>query len=90
MDTPATLRKRPASSLLNTKARQSTASVGSISPPRAWPSPPTNNGFMPGREEIVASHVQAPLRFVLRLRLQKGGVFAGHYSSSKLNQTPPL
>ena len=35
MDTPATLRKHPASSLLNAKARQPTASVGSISPPRA-------------------------------------------------------
>ena len=28
--------------------------------------------------EIIASHVQAPLHFALRIRLQKGGVFAGH------------
>ena len=26
----------------------------------------------------------SPLRFVLRLRLQKGGVFAGHYGTSML------
>ena len=44
MDTPATSRKRPAFSPLNTEASQPTASTGSISPPRAWPPlPPTNN-----------------------------------------------
>ena len=40
MDTPATLRKCPAFSPLNAEARQPTASVGSISPPCAWPPPP--------------------------------------------------
>ena len=41
MDTPATLRKRPASSPLNAEARQPPASVGSISPPRVLRSAPT-------------------------------------------------
>jgi len=36
MDTPATLWKHPASSPLNAKACQPTASVESISPPRTW------------------------------------------------------
>ena len=44
MDTPATLRKCPAFSPLNAEARQSTTSVGSISSPRAWPPPRTDNG----------------------------------------------
>ena len=34
MDTPATSRKRPASSPLNDEARQPTARIGNISPPR--------------------------------------------------------
>ena len=42
MDTPATSWKRPAFSPLNTEARQPTASVGSISPPRALLPPPTD------------------------------------------------
>ena len=41
MDTPATSWKRPASSPLNAEACQPTASVGSISPPRASRSAPT-------------------------------------------------
>ena len=82
MDTPATSRKRPASSPLNVEAFQPTCSVRSIFPPRAWPSsPPTMRSCFIGTgggggviaREIVASRVQIPLRFVLRLRLQKGG-----------------
>ena len=43
MDTPTTLQKRPASSPLTVEARQPTASVGSIFPPRALRSAPTIN-----------------------------------------------
>ena len=52
MDTPATSRKRPASSPLNVKACQPTCSVRSISPPRArrclalGSHPPTDNEVM--------------------------------------------
>ena len=41
MDTPATLWKCPTFLPLNTEARQPTASIGSISLPRALRSPPT-------------------------------------------------
>ena len=67
-----------------------TASVERISPPRTWPHPPpTMRSCFTGREgviarEIVASRAKAPpppLRFVLRL--QKGGVFVGHYSNRR-------
>ena len=34
--------------------------------------------------EIVASRVYISPRFVLRLRLQKGGVFAGHYGNKNM------
>ena len=65
MDTPATLRKRPASSLLNSKARQPTASVVNISLSRVrqrsalGPHPPTDNDFMPGKEGVIAREIVA-------------------------------
>ena len=76
MDTPATSRKRPASSPLNAEARQPTASVGSISPPRAWPPHPTDDEVMLYRKggRNRERNCRIP-RFVLR---QKGGVFSGH------------
>ena len=77
MDTPVNSRKRPASSLLNAKAHQPTASVGSISPPRAWPPPPTDNEFMLRKEgvmakEIVASQGKAPPAFCTKAKVAKG------------------
>ena len=81
MDTPATSQKHTASSLLNAKARQPTASVVSISPPRAWYPPSTDNDFMPGREgviarEIVASHVYiSPPVFCTKAKVAKGGAY---------------
>ena len=93
MDTPATSRKRPAFSPLNAKARQPTASVGRISPPRVrrhlalglHPPPTNNNGVMlyrkGGRNRERNCRIPRisppPLRFVLRLRLQKGGRICG-------------
>ena len=127
MDTPATSRKRPASSSINAEARHLTANVGSISPPRVLRSAtPRASGSSPPSLKLLYSQVQGlrggiaaheershhpqnrsyfsieggrnrerkcriprispPLRFVLRLRLQKGGggVFAGHYGNSIL------
>ena len=88
MDTPATLRKRPASVPLNAEARQPTASIGNISPPHAR-SPPTVRPWIMwhrkgGRKswEKVSHPVYKsppPPAFVLRLWLQKGGVFARYY-----------
>ena len=79
MDTPATLRKCPASSPLNAKARQPTASVGRISPSRTWPPPLTNNEVMlyrkGGHNREKVTHPAYPLCSVLRLRLQKGGAY---------------
>ena len=81
MDMLATSRKRPPPSPLNAEARQPTASVGSISLPRAWPPPPTDNEVMlywnRGRNRKRNCGIRyispPPLRFVLTLRLQRGG-----------------
>ena len=88
VDTPATSRKRPAFSPLNAEARQPTASVGRISPPRVrrrlalglHPPPTNNNGVMLYRKggrnrerNCRIPRISPPLRFVLRLRLQKEG-----------------
>ena len=43
---PATSQKRLASLLLNAEARQPTASIETISPPRTWAPPPTDNEVM--------------------------------------------
>ena len=89
MDTPATSRKRPASSPLNVKAFQPTCSVRSIFPPRTrrclvpGPHPPptmrscfigTGRGGLIVRE-IVASCVQAPPAFCTEAKVAKGGAY---------------
>ena len=91
MDTPAALRKRPASSPLNIKAFEPTCSIRSISPPRArWclalgPHPPptmrscfigTGRGGVIARE-IIASRVQAPPppAFCTEANVAKGGAY---------------
>ena len=83
---PATSRKHPAFSSLDAEACQPTASIGSISLPRAWPPPLTNNdnGVMlywkGGHNHEKLSHPAYKLLlmcFVLRLRLQKGGRICG-------------
>ena len=110
MDTPATLRKRPASLALNAEARQPTAKAGNIYPPRpsrSAPAPPSRrNSYLTVRFKVSVVEWQRknktsthrtdihfsieggrnrerkcriprisppPLRFVLRLRLQKLG-----------------
>ena len=108
MDTPATSWKRPASSLLSAKARQPTASVVSISLPRARRCPTLGNAPhlvpTPHRQWLHAwkggrnceRNCRIPrlykplLRFVLRLRLQKGGVFAGHYGPISTIREPSM
>ena len=59
MDTPATSWKRPTSSPLNAETRQPTASVGSISLPRAWPPPSTMRSRFAGREGVIAREIVA-------------------------------
>ena len=87
METPATSWKCPASSHLNTEARQPTPSVRSSSPPRILRSAPTttNDEVMlysimlhrkGGRNRKKKCHIPCitpPLCFVLRLRLQREG-----------------
>ena len=59
MDTPATSRKRPASSSINAEARHLTANVGSISPPRVLRSatPRASGSFRPSLK-LLYSQVQ--------------------------------
>ena len=84
-DTPATLRKHPASSPFNSEARQPTTSIGSISPPRVLRIHRTAEHFSieggHNREKMLHPTYKPTLRFVLRLRLQKGDVFAGNYGT---------
>ena len=91
MDTPATSRKRPASSPLNVKACQPTCRVRSISPPRArrclalgpHPPPTMRSCFIStGRggggvivRESVAYRVQAPPPFCTDAKVAKGGAY---------------
>ena len=64
MDTPATLRKYPASSLLNAKARQPPLASGASlclalsDAPHLAPTP-SKIGFMPGREGVIAREIVA-------------------------------
>ena len=82
-----TSRKRPASSSLNAKACQPTASVGSISPTCAWPPPPTDNEVMLYRkgghncERNCCIPPISPPAFCTKAKVAKGGGgdFAGHY-----------
>ena len=124
MDTPATSRKRPASSPLNAEAHQPTVSVGSISPPRASRSAPTLlhsqvsvvewqcknevsihrtarhfsiEGVRNRGRKCRIPRISPPLRFVLRLRLQKGGGricgtlrYKNVFSALKLESSSPV
>ena len=74
MDTPATSRKRPASSASGASL---CLALGPHPPPtmRSCFSDTGRGGVI--AREFVASRIQAPLRFVLRLRLQKGGRICG-------------
>ena len=79
MDTPATLRKHPFSLALSAETRQPSTSVGSISPPRAWPSTTNDNEVMlyrkEGRDRKTNCHILhiTPPVFCTKAKIAKGG-----------------
>ena len=89
MDKSATSRKHPAFSPLNAEARQPTASVGSISPPRIrrclalglHPPPTNNNGVMlyrkGGRNRGRNCRIPriSPPAFCTKAKVAKGGAY---------------
>ena len=87
MDMPATSQKCPASSLLNTEARQPIASIGSISPPHAQSPTPTDNdamlysnmwhqkGGQNHERKFHIPHTSPPSAFCTKAKVANGGAY---------------